>query len=78
MAVDALDTILFDAWNRMSKRVRDNRIMALRRSRRRFKGVLTRPMGTSIYALARRTNCTSTSYPSASAMRRSMVSEWPS
>lgn len=42
--MDALDTILFDAWNRISKRVRENRVSALKRSRRRFKGVLTRPM----------------------------------
>jgi hypothetical protein len=42
--MDALDIILTDAWNRMSKRLRENRVSALKRSRRRFKGVLTRPM----------------------------------
>ena len=42
--MDQLDVILLDAWNRISKRVRRNRVAALKRSRRRFKGVLTRPM----------------------------------
>ena len=42
--MDELDTILIDAWNRVSQRVRQKRVMALRRSRRRFRGVLTRPM----------------------------------
>jgi hypothetical protein len=42
--VDALDLILLEAWNRISARVRRERLEALRRSQRRFKGVLTRPM----------------------------------
>ena len=42
--MDPLDIILLDAWTRMSKKVRENRVLALKRSRRRFKGILTRPM----------------------------------
>lgn len=42
--MDPLDLILLEAWNRISKKVREQRIEALRRSQRRFKGVLTRPM----------------------------------
>ncbi len=42
--MDRLDTILLEAWNRVGARVRRKRISALKRSRRRFKGVLRRPM----------------------------------
>src|SRR5688572_21845916 len=43
-AMDELDTMLLEAWNRVGARVRRKRISALKRSRRRFKGVLRRPM----------------------------------
>lgn len=42
--MDNLDIILLEAWNRVSERVRRDRVSALKRSRRRFKGILTRPM----------------------------------
>ena len=42
--MDPLDLILLEAWNRVSKKVREDRMLALRRSRRRFRGILTRPM----------------------------------
>jgi hypothetical protein len=42
--MDKLDQILLEAWNRVGERCRQNRVEALKRSRRRFKGVLTRPM----------------------------------
>lgn len=42
--VDKLDSILLEAWNRMGWKLKKRRISALKRSRRRFKGVLTRPM----------------------------------
>jgi hypothetical protein len=42
--MDKLDSLLLDAWNRVSAKVRRDRVQALKRSRRRFKGVLTRPM----------------------------------
>jgi hypothetical protein len=42
--MDSLDLILLEAWNRISKEVRAERIEALRRSQRRFTGILTRPV----------------------------------
>jgi hypothetical protein len=44
LPVNPLDLMLFDAWHRISREIRQKRIEALRRSRRRFMGVLTRPM----------------------------------
>lgn len=42
--MDDLERILFEAWDRITERARKDRVLALRRSQRRFKGVLTRPM----------------------------------
>jgi hypothetical protein len=42
--MDKIDQLLLEAWNRISAKVRRDRVEALKRSRRRFKGVLTRPM----------------------------------
>jgi hypothetical protein len=42
--VDELDAILLKAWNRVGERVRRERTEALRRSQRRLKEVLRRPM----------------------------------
>jgi hypothetical protein len=42
--MDELDLILLKAWDRIGAACRRNRIRALKRSRRRFKGVLTQPM----------------------------------
>lgn len=42
--MDPLDSILLEAWSRVSARIQRERIEALKRSQRRFKGVLTRPM----------------------------------
>jgi hypothetical protein len=42
--MDTLDQLLFDAWHRISREIRAKRIRALKRSRRRMKGVLKHPM----------------------------------
>ena len=42
--MDKLDQLLTEAWYRIGAKVRADRVQALKRSRRRFKGVLRRPM----------------------------------
>lgn len=42
--MDKIDALLLEAWNRVGARCRRDRVEALKRSQRRFKGVLTRPM----------------------------------
>jgi hypothetical protein len=42
--MDSIDQALLAAWNRISREVRAKRIRALKRSRRRFRAVLTQPM----------------------------------
>jgi hypothetical protein len=42
--MDKLDSLLLEAWDRISAKLRRKRLSAFRRSRRRFKKVLTTPM----------------------------------
>lgn len=42
--MDQIDINLLEAWNRISRRVKRDRIEAMRRMQRQYKGVLTRPM----------------------------------
>lgn len=42
--MDALDQLLLEAWNRVSARVRRDRVLALKRSRRRLLKQMSRPM----------------------------------